>query len=241
MEPAPALLRDAADSLWRHGYARLPGLLPPRLHRPLARRLLQLRQAGVPAVGIFRDGATWQAAAQVMPVAIHFLGHRCAMLPNLWAMALLPGRLGSHGGARGWPPHVDYPGLSALDGKVPYAISLSFWLALSDTGPDNACMHVRPQIGMRGAEPVHGAAIALPARAGDVLMWRQDLPHWGGRMTRRARGPRLSIALEFQDAGWPPLDAPLLDPQAPPPFAERTRLIDRQRQKYRHIAAPQKR
>ena len=168
MEPAPALLRDAADSLWRHGYARLPGLLPPRLHRPLARRLLQLRQAGVPAVGIFRDGATWQAAAQVMPVAIHFLGHRCAMLPNLWAMALLPGRLGSHGGARGWPPHVDYPGLSALDGKVPYAISLSFWLALSDTGPDNACMHVRPQIGMRGAEPVHGAAIALPARAGDV-------------------------------------------------------------------------
>ncbi len=224
-------LPRVAEALWRSGYAHLPGFLPAPLRRELARRTLALRRTACPPVSIFRDQAAWRAAALCLPVARYFLGRKCGMLPNLWAMALLPGRQGERKGARGWPPHVDYPGISVMDGPVPVAVALSFWLALSDTGPDNACMHVRPRDG-------GGRARALPAAAGDLLIWRQDLPHWGGRMTRDARGPRISMAIEFQDSGWPPLAAPLLDPERPPEFADRIRLIVEQRRKYRHLAAP---
>lgn len=118
-----------------------------------------------------------------------------------------------------------------LEGPVPLPISLSFWLALSDTGPDNACMHVVP-LG-EGARP-----LALPAARGDVLVWRQDLLHWGGRMTRAARGPRISLALEFQNTAFEPLAQPLLDPERPPGRAERIRLIGLQRAKYRRLTPP---
>lgn len=214
-----------ADHLWRHGYARLPAALPGGLCRALAGGIAALHRQGVPPVAIFADARAWAAARHCLPFARHMLGPDCRMLPHLWAMALPPGN-----GGRGWPPHADYQGESVLEGPVPVAISLSFWLALSDTGPDNACMHVRPLSG--------GPALPLPARTGDVLVWRQDLLHWGGRMTRAARGPRVSLALEFQNPAFAPLAEPLLDPERPPPRAERYCLIARQRHKYRHLAPP---
>jgi YD repeat-containing protein len=83
--------------------------------------------------------------------------------------------------------------------------------------------------------------VALPANAGDVLMWTQHVLHWGSRAkdSHRLR-PRMSIGLEFQRRDVPALSRPLLDGRVPC-FEARLALIAKQILHYRHMYGTQER
>ena len=78
-------------------------------------------------------------------------------------------------------------------------------------------------------------AIALPAKAGSVLGWSQDLYHWSAYVPANAKEPRISLSLEFQNPAFAQLAEPLLDIGRPPPFKDRLSLILRQFEKYKHM------
>jgi hypothetical protein len=113
--------------------------------------------------------------------------------------------------------------------------SLTMWLALSDATPLNGCvylvpMHLDPDAGrpgvhhqVRNAQDIR----ALPAPAGSMLAWNQNILHWGGRSSRHGGGPRISIACQFQRARDPVLGRPLLTPGRLPPLRLRAFLIAR--------------
>lgn len=114
----------------------------------------------------------------------------------------------------GWPPHVD---------RDPPTEDISLWIPLTDATLDNGCMYLMPSYASRDDLQ---SIRALPAGAGSVLGWRQDLLHWGSYSSVRATEPRISIALEFDRGGG-------IDPRAPlPSLEERLNLIAKQILKY---------
>jgi hypothetical protein len=141
------------------------------------------------------------------PLVQALLGPGCRQKPYLWIQHVEPAASSS-----GWPPHVD---------QDPPTKDISVWIPLTDATLDNGCMYLMPSYA-----PKHDlqSIRALPARAGSILAWRQDVLHWGAYSSRRAKEPRISIALEFGREG--------LDPAAVPPFEERLKLIARQILKY---------
>lgn len=160
------------------------------------------------------------ARAPAMRALLHaLLGAGYQQRPRVWTYYVEPGSTApSAGSARGnrgsgWGPHVDAEEpIFAEDGRPKV---LSIWIPLTDTDESNGCMYVVPHNLFNGtsifarfpipdtmasAEAVSlmHAARSLPARAGSILGWHQNLIHWGSISTSRARGPRISMAMEFQ-------------------------------------------
>ena len=75
----------------------------------------------------------------------------------------------------------------------------------------------------------------MPAQAGSLLAWNQAILHWGGRASRRAQGPRTSVAFEFQRGDTPPLQRAAAGSRSVPPFTERLGLIGKQVLQYQHM------
>ena len=121
------------------------------------------------------------------------------------------------------------------------------WLALSDATPLNGCIHVLPlhhddrfamrAFGGQGSTMVFEpqSIRALPAPAGALMAWNQNLLHWGGRASRRASGPRCSAAFEYQRVDVPLLRPPPMYPDLRPDFRERLGLIAMQVLQYKHM------
>ncbi|WP_366656804.1 phytanoyl-CoA dioxygenase family protein [Fodinicurvata sp. EGI_FJ10296] len=233
-EPLPVgaveFSRDVSGPLWRDGYFALrPHFERTPIDR-LARGVEALTRCSHPPVSIFMFDEAWDLVRAVAPIARYLLGDTARLLPHLWAWHVGPG-----GTRSGWPPHCDADGETVLDaGGMEMLMSLSLWIPLTDATPENGCMTVLPS----GAAPGAGRPlpICLPAPAGSVLGWRQDVWHWGGTAREVASGPRLSLALEFQ-AGFvdPPLATPLIDPDHPPAPELRRHLVESQIDKYRHM------
>ena len=76
---------------------------------------------------------------------------------------------------------------------------------------------------------------ALPAKAGEILVWNQALLHWGSHSSHRATESRISMAFEFQANDSKPFNTPILPPDKPVPFDLRLRLIAKQVLQYRHM------
>jgi len=189
--------------------------------------------SGLPPVFVWVYDEPWEYFRWLRPVIQHFLGPDYRLLPSFWAWHVDPQRRES-----GWRPHRDNSRGVAADGTL---ISLTCWIPISDANPLNSCMyllpaHMDPQLSP-SASP-HTAALAaraLPAKPGDYLIWNQVVLHWGSQSSEFADSPRMSLALEFQRAGTPPFREPLLDPETPPPFKQRVRLIAMQIQQFTHM------
>ena len=162
------------------------------------------------------------------------------MLPNFWAW-----HIPTNEGASGWPAHRDCSGQTRFQNSDTgdTLMSLSLWVPLTDVTADNACMSVLPRSHeLRYDPPLTDPekinpddGIPLPAKAGSVLGWSQDLYHWSGRMTENAKTPRVSLSLEFQNPAFAPMAEPLLDIRTPPSFEDRLQLIADQIPKYQHM------
>lgn len=225
-----------SERFWDEGYFLLHDILPVTLLSGLRDAIERLVDAGLPPAMIYLYDEAWQVFAALRPLLTHFLGDRVALLPHFWAWHVDPRDQG-----RGWPPHRDYQGQSAIGDDM--LISLSLWVPLTEATPENGCMYVLPRSFERWYDFVVTKpqdielqdVRALPASPGAVMGWRQDVYHWGSRASRHASSPRISLSLEFQNAAFDPLGDPLLDLEMPPSFRERLLLIARQFEKYRHM------
>ena len=227
-----------SDRFWDEGYFLIEDVLPVAELAKLRDGIETLVANGMSPALIYLYDEAWQVFLRLRPLLSHFLGDRIALLPHFWAWHVDPGE-----GGRGWPPHRDYQGESVIGDDM--LISLSLWVPLSKASPENGCMYVLP----RCFERCYGAPVmkpqdvllqdvrALPADPGAVMGWRQDLYHWGGRASKHATEPRISLSLEFQNAAFDPLAEELLSLECPPAFDKRLVLIASQFEKYRHMQA----
>jgi len=235
-----AAFRSISDHLDGDGYINLAPVFLESDLLPIKDAIVTLEKAGLPPVFIYIYDQPWHLFIRLSPLIAHFLGNDFRLLPNLWAW-----NIGLTKGAHGWPPHHDCQAATRFDdgtgGKI--LMSLSLWVPLSEATVDNGCMNVIPRQfecfyeevpdDPDSISPEH--ARALPACAGSVLGWPQDLVHWGGGVTDQATESRLSLSLEFQNPAFAPLSEPLLDISSPPPFADRLDLVLAQLEKYQHM------
>jgi hypothetical protein len=130
----------------------------------------------------------------------------------------------------GWSPHRDHEVENTIhaDGRPSL---LTVWIPFTDATPENGCIYAVPrsreQLALQSGNPTGLAlqdVLAIPARAGSIVAWNQDILHWGGRCTSYADGPRISTGIYFQSSDVADyrrgvaFDAPL-------PFASRLELI----------------
>jgi len=237
------VLTALSQGMAKDGYLQLAPVFEPAELAPIIAAIHALNRLRLPPVYIYMFDQPWSLFRRLGPLIRHFLGDRHFLLPNFWAWHI-PARAG----ACGWPVHRDNDGVTRFtdpdSGQT--LMSLSLWLPLTDATIDNGCMHVLPRSRQAAIDTQTGdrglinqeQGLALPARAGAVLGWAQDLYHWSGTATARAGSPRISLSLEFQNAGFAPMATPLLDIAAPPEFSERLALISGQIAKYRHMEDP---
>ena len=227
---------ELSERFWDEGYFLIEDVLPTDALATLRGGIETLVRHDLPPAMIYLYDEAWQIFMRLRPLLSHFLGDQLALLPHFWAWHVDPREDG-----RGWPPHRDYQGESALGDDM--VISLSLWVPLSVATPQNGCMYVLP----RSFERCYARNVtkpkdvnlqdvrALPASPGAVMGWRQDLYHWGGRASKHATEPRISLSLEFQNAAFDPLAEQLLELHRPPEFLQRLELIASQFEKYKHM------
>jgi len=232
-----SMLSEISTGFWKNGYLDIPAILDEEEVAPVREAMYALKAAGIPPVYIYLFDQPWWLFMRLGVLLRHFLGENYSTLPNLWAWHL------SREGDKGWPPHRDCDAKTVFGtGENALLMSLSLWLPLTDTDEENGCMYVFPrsreELGADSCEldrPDLFDAKALPAKAGSILGWPQDIYHCGGRYGPAAANPRLSLSLEFQNEAFDPLAEPLIDARNLPPFDMRCTLIDDQFAKYRHI------
>ena len=237
---APSTLAMLSDSMERDSYLQLPPLLDGVEIGPIRDGIFALIDAGLPPVFIYMYDQPWALFDRLRPIIQPFLGDQFSLLPNFWAW-----HIPAKEGASGWPAHTDCNAQTRLDcsdgGTM--LMSMSLWVPLTDATTENGCMVVLPRSREMLYDPAitdpvqinADDAIALPAKAGSVLGWSQDLYHWSAHVTSKAKNPRVSLSLEFQNSAFTPMAEPLLNIAQPPPFEDRLSLILRQFDKYQHM------
>lgn len=226
------------ERLHEEGYLKLEPWLAREEAAQLAAVVQQIeRRFGVPVFGLVFD-AFWQLIPRLAGLLEEALGGDFRVLPDCWVWLLHP-----NGKDRGWGVHRDRNRHTLDADGTPRTLSL--WIALTDATTDNGCIHVLPA----SSDPDYTEAKAdyafslktlqsvraLPVSAGSALCWTQHLVHWGGRASRFAAQPRISIAFELQRSDVPAFSSPLMPADWMPSFAMRLGLIGRQILQYQHM------
>lgn len=233
-------IEELLGDLRVEGYVHVPDVLPPTVVEPLRDCIHLLHGSGIPLPFAFVYDEFWLVWLRVSRLIAAALGGDYRALPDFWAWYVAPDDQGA-----GWGPRRDRVQPALEPDNAPH--SLTVWLPFSDAVPLNGCMYVLPaHLDERfrtrvfdgegnNLVPEPQAIRAVPAAAGSLLAWNQNLLHWGGRASRLAAAPRISAAFEFQRGDRPPFNQPLLDPYRVPTFTERLGLIGKQVLQYRHM------
>lgn len=213
---------------------RWPSAVAPDAAAELRAGVDALAAAGHAPAWIWVFDDTWRLAAAHAAHLGWFLGEDPLLPPHFWAWRI------DGADDAGWPPHRDWSVPAIRDGVT---IGLTVWVPLSDVGLDDGC------IGLLRGDRDDFAAVdgdraldprdirMLPVDAGDALVWRADALHWGGRPSRFAAGPRLSLAFEAQSAAFAPAAEPLSTLSPPPPPDQRLAAIAARMARYGVIDA----
>ena len=161
----------------------------------------------LPPVFAFVYDEFWYIQFQLRMLLENFLDKNYKQLPDFWAWHVSIGQ-------SGWAPHRDKVERSLFKNNNPK--SLTVWIPLSKASPNNSCMYLLPankdnfynKPKLNSDFPgVVSDIRALPAEAGDVLMWTQELYHWGSSSGEDSLNePRISIAFEFQRSDVAPFN-----------------------------------
>jgi ectoine hydroxylase-related dioxygenase (phytanoyl-CoA dioxygenase family) len=181
----------------------------------------------------------WVLKQSISAIVSAALDTQIEMLPAIWAWRV-------DASSAGWGPHRDQIINTIREDGTPN--SLTAWVALNDATPDNGCIYVLPasediqfpnNITMQGDTIISDwqTIRALPVSAGTCLVWNQNILHWGGKGSRRAEHPRISIAIEYQRADIPAYNEPLFDPFVIPDFTTRLAFVSKQILQYKHMYA----
>ncbi len=201
--------------------------------------VMSVHDAGWPMVFAFLYDQFWTIARSpaLTAFAHALLGPGYQPTISFWVNYVPPTRGGS-----GFPPH--------FDDVRPGHPSVTCWLPLTPSYPDNGCVYVverdletkSPPPGLVGTsmtmKQVQTALLhvrALPASPGSFLAWPHDTLHWGG-MFLRGR-PRLALSYHLTSADYenidPDLRLSLVPGQPLPPFDRRLRWASRAMLRFR--------
>jgi hypothetical protein len=227
----------ASAAVASDGYVQLRGLGLDAPWETMAAVVRRMHDEGLDAVFAFVYDEFWRPYFTLDALLRRLLGPY-TFLPDFWVWDVDPRRCGA-----GWGTHRDR-GRQALGGDGS-PLSLTAWIAISDATPLNGCIHVVPKT----LDPTYGTdredtwrfrdedVRALPAAAGDVLVWDQALLHWGGKAAAEAPHSRVSMSFEVQRLDVPSNEAPLIAPWQVVPFETRLKLIGQKLLHYRHMHA----
>jgi hypothetical protein len=233
--PAPypvtsSVTSQFSEDLRTEGWAQCGPLVPPDVVRRLQAGVEAVRAHRLPAPFLWMYAEPWQVVAALDPLFRVAMGSGYRVLPCFWTWFVPRGA-----NKAGWPVHRDRtrgPPNVLPDGTP---LTLSVWIALSEATPHNGCMYVVPApLAPKASKDIQvGDVRALPARPGEVLAWRQDVWHWGGRSSTRAAEPRISMGIELQRATDHAFDEPLLTPGTIPPLEDRLAFVGGNLWRYR--------
>jgi hypothetical protein len=221
--------------LREEGYFLSPPIIPADLVVRLRTAVERIVARGLPPGCALMYDEFYQVYAGVLSAVTPILGPHPILLPeDFWVFFVPP----ADGAASRWtafPPHKDWvdvdPGV--MSGEVPTV--LVGWVALTDTSTNDSCMYVVPadsDKGYRTSDRVVRSenfrlqdVRAVPAEAGQVLLFSTHISHWGSRSSRWATHPRISISMFFQRGDLPARLADVLDLNAPVPIESRARWM----------------
>jgi len=203
----------------------------------IANAMSRIVRAGLPAAFIGVYDEVWSLVAQNSALIAGIFEGNGAMVPNFWA---------SHSATNaGLAAMRRRPGNGIFTNGSPSNITV--WIPVTDATPENGCIYVVPagqdrNYGKSGA-PRADASLsgirALPAKAGDMLIWSGETYHWQGRPERTRGGAALlSLTWEFQSRDIPPLEGALVDSFPFVPFETRLGLLAHQMPNHRHDLSP---
>lgn len=238
--PSPALPDETRNlyfaRMLEEGYFQDQSAACARIVPKLAEAVFRCRELDIPPPFIFLFDETWECFYAQDAMIRFFLGDAYKVLPDFWTWHVDP-----TAGEAGWRPHRDKGRATLAANGVPTTLTL--WIPLTESTPQNGCMYVLPA----NMDPVYNtenekawqvdmAAIrALPGKPGDVFCWNQAVLHWGSRTSRFAKGPRISMALEFQRGDINAWNTPLIEPFANLDFRQRLALVGKQILQYKHM------
>lgn len=202
----------------------------------LANAVRKLVGLGLPPVFLFLFDESWACFYRLNAILSRILKGEYLLLPDFWAWYINPIVEES-----GWIPHRDKGKMSLAEDGSP--LSATVWIPLSTAIPLNGCMSLVPadrdptygKSNEYDFEPEFANIRALPAAPGDILCWNQAVLHWGGKASKRASEPRISMACEFQRAGIAPFNLPLIAPFTNLTFSQRQCLVGKQILQYQHM------
>jgi len=232
MTPDPALGNSNRLRLVNDGFVHLKRETPERTLPMIAAAMNRIVKAGLPAAFIGVYDEVWTLVAQMNGAIDGIFDGKGAMVPNFWAC---------HGQVA--------PGLSAGRNRAGHGVfadgtpkTITVWMPLTEATPENGCVYVVPagqdrNYGKSGAMQADASLPgirALPAQAGDALIWTGETYRWQARPDRRGREkPLLSLTWEFQSRAIAPLEGLLIDSYPYVPFETRLALVARQMPRYR--------
>ena len=189
---AEADAADDAPQFARDGFATLRGdATTAALAEQCADAIERLAARELPAACVFLYDEAWALVAAFAPRLAALLADGAAMNYDCYAFRVAPG-------ARGWAAHRDRAGDTAS--SPGYA---TCWVALTDCGPDTACVRAAPLRATEGIEEddpraledaAARAAVPLALRRGDAAAWAGRTVHFGGPHADATRPPRAALA-----------------------------------------------
>lgn len=197
--------------LLEEGYLQTGPIVPSSDTRRLVRAMDRISAEGYPPLFICVYDEYYQLFAGLTPLVSAIMGEDCLMVPHgLDAFYVDAGR--SHAGAS---PHRDSVGPDPRVSRGELPGVMTFWVALTDSRPDNGCLYavpapddpyfLNPPEGLSVGDSVSLHKIrAIPASEGSVLAWSTHFLHWGGNSTNQARHPRVAATMYFQRRDLPP-------------------------------------
>ncbi len=211
-------------------HLKQPGLDAPI--SAIASAMDRIVNAGLPAAFIGVYDETWSMIAQLNDVIGGLFDGQAAMVPDFWAVH----------------PNTT-AGLTAQRKRASNGVfsdgtpkNVTVWMPLTDATPDNGCIYVVPagqdrNYGKSKSDRANASLPgirALPATAGDVLIWTGETYHWQARPDRHNQdGPLLSLTWEFQSRDAAALEGMLVESYPYMPFETRLGLLARQMPRHR--------
>ena len=235
------------DLMKREGYIQIDPIAFSTPLEKMVQTIETLHDLQLPLAFSYVYDEFWLIFVSLHNVIASMVGPGYLRLPDFWTWRIDPMKE-----ERGWGLHRDKNGRTIGDDGLPD--SLTVWIPLTDATTLNGCMYILPADRDPSYETVDTGPTedtvpqspliglidefrALPINAGGVLMWNQQVYHYGSHATRRADAPRYSLAMEFQSTDVPPMNLPVFDPLSLPSFEDRLRLISKQIIQYKHMYA----
>jgi Phytanoyl-CoA dioxygenase (PhyH) len=184
---------QVANLLGRQGYATWP-LLAAAETAVLRALCTGLRDAGLPETCVYLFDEAWAPAQHLVAQLAPSSDGAYAVVRDGFAFWIAETQ-------RGWRPHRGvYQECRDAAGN---AKVLNVWLPLVDVNSSNACLYGVPlpddphyPHALDRVDYAAGSAIAMPAQAGEALLWNANLLHWGG-VAALGAPPRINVTYTF--------------------------------------------